>query len=135
MKKLLNEIILTDKRRKEKDIEILGGGVLNFCDKTNRAFIEYLTKLTEEDKGYDILNSSINNIVEFYRVSLYRSLGEACDLPYNMESLEDLVTGCMKGIKPVIEEVKEYDKMGINKYLFIQGCLAIMVRLRNKLKG
>lgn len=135
MERKIKEVKKESRRKPSKDIKILGGGILNYCDRTNREYIKFLTSLNEKDEGYKLLNTSIDNIVEFYRVCLHRSFGDTCELPYKIASLEELVDSCIRSIKPIIEDVKRYDALGEDRYLFIQGCLNIMVKLRNKIKG
>lgn len=123
--------------KERKEVKIIGGGVLNYCDKTNRKYLEYLKSINSrynKTEAYKLLSTSTDAIIEFYRVCLYRSFGVECQIPYKMRCLEKLAQDCVNHMSGVINEVKMYDSTGINKYVFIQGCLTTMVRVQERIE-
>lgn len=117
-------------RTTNRDIKIMGGGVLNYCDKTTKRYLNCLKTLEgnelENTEAYRLLNNDIEAIVEFYRIILLESFGKDYILSEKYKSLEVILDYAIKYIEPVIEEVRSLDSSGINSILFIQGCLSFL---------
>lgn len=108
--------------------------VLDYCPSTTKHYIEYLNSLdiNQEAKGYLLLKSSTDAIVEFYRVCLYKSFGDECEVPYKMRSLEPLIDSCVASLEKDVEAVKRLDELGINKYIYIQGCITLIIKAQSR---
>lgn len=124
---------------KNKEVSSNNKDCLSMCDTVTRKFIEVIDGFHEDievsnTKGYKLLDTNSDSIIELYRVVLNRVFGHEAHMPYRMRSIECLVPLVLNSLSEYTDEAKSAIKTTVSEYAFIQVCISILIKAQKRME-